>query len=470
MRIKVDFNRVSDHDISRLEEIVGHQHVIADTHLLEAYGRDETEALFFQPEVAVKPATAEEIVEIVRYARARRLPITPRGAGTGLSGGALPVAGGIVLSVERMNRILEIDPVNMMAVVQPGVITADLQEAVEARGLFYPPDPASRRMCFIGGNVAENAGGPRALKYGVTREYVSGLEAVLGTGEKMKLGGKLYKNVAGYDLLHLMVGSEGTLGIFTEVVLKLIPLPACHETLVVPFPEESQALKAIPMIFRERILPSALEFIGREALRIATRRIGPLISNEATDGMLLIQLDGDLPEVVDRMMERVGEVVLKAGASDVYVADSPRREAEIWDWRRRVAEAVKHESVYREEDAVVPRHRLTDLISLVHELDRAYGLLSACYGHAGDGNVHINILKRDLDDATWQRILPEYIERLFRQVVHWGGSITGEHGVGWIQRNYLPLMYGEVALAIMKAVKRVCDPDGILNPLKVFPD
>ena len=468
--MKNPYHHVTDRDIEALSRMVGSDHVLIEDVAREKYGRDETEDLFFPPEVVVRPGTAEEVAEIIRYARQRRLPITPRGAGTGLSGGALPVLGGIVLSVERMNRILEIDPVNMMAVVEPGVITAELQAAVEREGLFYPPDPASRQICFIGGNVAENAGGPRALKYGVTRDYVYGLDVVLGTGEFLQLGGKLYKNVAGYDLLHLMVGSEGTLGVFTRIILRLIPLPPARVTVMVPFRDEAAALQAVPEIFRRRMMPSAIEFIGEEALAIAVSRHGAPFTTEGVRGLLLIQIDGPASGVVEKEMVALGELLLGRGAEDVLVADSPRREEEIWNWRRGVAEAVKQHSIYKEEDAVVPRERLADLVHYVRELSHAEGFSAACYGHAGDGNVHINILKEAMDDRTWHERLPGIIRTLFRQVVAWGGSITGEHGVGWVQRRYLPLMVPAAGLAVMRAVKRACDPDGIMNPLKIFPE
>ncbi len=469
MAAKLGYAPVTDADVQTFERIVGPAYVRTDAGSLDKYARDETEDLAFLPEVVVLPGSAEEVQAVVRYCYRRRMPVTPRAGGTGLSGGALPVFGGVVLSVERMNRILEVDDVNMMAVVEPGVVTADLQRAVEERGLFYPPDPASRFVCRIGGNVAENAGGPRALKYGVTRDYVYGLDVVLPNGRLLRTGGKLYKNVAGYDLTRLFVGSEGTLGVFTRIVLRLIPKPAVQWTLLVPFDAWDGAFQAIRRIFEARLLPAAVEFMDREAIVITAERTQRPFPHTDAAALLLIQLDGDDPAVVERQALRVGEVCERAGARDVQVADTPARQEELWAFRRAMGEAVKKASVYKEEDTVVPRDRLLDLLATVRGLAERYGFRAVCYGHAGDGNIHVNILKMGLDETTWREVLPRAIRELFEAVVALGGTITGEHGVGWVQRPYLPIALPPESLRLQRRLKRLFDPRGIMNPGKVFP-
>lgn len=459
-----------ERDIEVFEGVLGKGHVLRDDTALLKYGRDETEDLFFPPEAVLRPAHVQQVQEIIKYCREKKIPVTPRAAGTGLSGGALPVRGGVVLSVERMNRILNLDEVNRVVVVEPGVVTYDLQKFVESRGLFYPPDPASRRICWIGGNVAENAGGPRALKYGVTGNYVMGLEVVLGTSEILITGGTLYKDVAGYDLTRLFVGSEGTLGVFTRIVLSLRIKPGASMTLLIPYPNEEAALSTVLGIFRAGFEPTALEFIGTEALEIACAKHPLPGGSKPAGALLLIQVDGrDEPEVL-KDCERLGELCLGYGAVDVRVADSPTRENEVWEWRRNVAEAVKSISVYREEDTVVPRTRLHDLVKFVKRLSKKYGFTAACYGHAGDGNLHVNILKQGMEPDAWNRILNQGVEELFHKVVEWGGSITGEHGVGYVQRRWMHLARSSAYFELMRAMKKACDPDGILNPEKVFPD
>jgi glycolate oxidase len=470
MTEKTRFTSVTDADVQAFERIVGPAYVRTDPLSLDKYGRDETEDLVFPPEVVVLPASAEEVQAIVRHCYRRRIPITPRAGGTGLSGGALPVFGGVVLSVERMNRIVEIDDVNMMAVVEPGVVTADLQRVVEERGLFYPPDPASRFVCCIGGNVAENAGGPRALKYGTTRDYVYGLDVVLPNGRFLRTGGKLYKDVAGYDLTRLLVGSEGTLGVFTRIVLRLIPKPAVQWTLFVPFDDWTGAFQALRGIFEARLIPAAVEFMDREAVRLTAEHVQRPFPHADAAALLLIQLDGDDPSVVERQALRVGEVCERAGARDVQVADTPARQEALWAFRRAMGEAVKRASVYKEEDTVVPRDRLPELLRAVRGLAERYGFQAVCYGHAGDGNIHVNILQRGLDETTWREVLPRAIRELFEVVVALGGTITGEHGVGWVQRPYLSLALSAESLRLQRRLKRLFDPRGIMNPGKVFPD
>lgn len=456
--------------ISKLSQIVGSENTFQDKDSLDAYSRDETEDLSFPPDVVVKPATTEEISEILKLASAERIPVTPRGAGTGLSGGSLPIKRGILLSLERLNKIIEIDKNNLVCVTQPAVTTQTLQEAVESENLFYPVDPASRGTCSIGGNVAENSGGPRAAKYGVTRDYVLGLTAVLPSGEIIKTGGKLFKDVTGYDLTRLIVGSEGTLCVITEIILKLLPLPTCRTLLQIPFPEIEPAASMVSKILRAGIVPSALEFMEREAILAAKEQLGLTMGYDNAAAHLLIELDGTSQDLIDSEAERIGEMALENGALDVLLAESAAKQDELWKIRRSLGEAVKQRSIYKEEDTVVPRDKIPELLRRVKELCKKRNISSICYGHAGDGNIHVNLLKENLPDDVWERDLPDMVRDLFAIVVDLGGSLTGEHGVGYVQRDYISIMKSDAEIALMRRIKSSFDPLDILNPGKIFPE
>ncbi len=460
---------LSESLIGSLKEITGADNVFYDTESLEAYSHDETEDLSFPPQVVVKPDSTEQVSAILKLASAENIPVTPRGAGTGLSGGCLPLHGGIALSLERMNRILEIDTTNFICVTEPGVIVQTLQEAIEEKNLFYPVDPASRGSCFIGGNVAENSGGPRAVKYGVTKDFVLGLTAVLPNGDIIKTGGKLYKDVTGYNLTQTLVGSEGTLAVITEILLKLIPLPSLHLMLMIPFPSLEQAAKTVSAIMSAGIDPSALEFMERDAIIASREQLGTHIDYDDAAAHLLIELDGNNQDLIDERAEKIGEIAMAHEALDVLLAESKQKQEELWNIRRSLSEAVKSRSVYKEEDTVVPRDKIPELLSRIKELCARWKIASVCYGHAGDGNIHVNLLKDDLPDDVWNNGLDTMIRELFAIVVDLGGSLTGEHGVGYSQREYISIMKTPAELAIMKRVKDAFDPQGILNPGKIFP-
>jgi len=464
------FAKVTPEIIASLKSIVGDSNLLCEKYDLEPYSHDETEDFEFYPEIAIKPANTAEISEIMKICHASNIPVTTRGGGTGLSGGALPVCGGVVLSMERLNRIIEIDRENFMATVEPGVITYHLHQAVEEMGLFYPVDPASKESCTIGGNVAECAGGPRAVKYGVTRDYVYGLTCVLPDGRIFKTGGKLLKNVTGYNLTQLVVGSEGTLAIVTEVILKLIPLPEFKRTMLAPFDSLAKAAKALTAIFNAKITPRAAEFIEQKAIRAAEEKLGKPFPHSDSAALLLFEIDGNRADLLDEQAEKIGEICLEHGAADVFVADNPEKQAELWQMRRNIGEAVKSIAIYKEEDTVVPRSRLPELVEKITNISKKYGILTISYGHAGDGNIHVNIIKKDISDDDWNNKLPNVIQELFREVVILGGSISGEHGIGWVQKNYLPLALSDVEIGLMRHIKQVFDPKGILNPGKVFPD
>jgi len=457
--------------VAALRAACGDAYVLTSAEDRRPYGSDETEDLWFDPEVVVRPRTTAEVSAILRLAVEEDVPVTPRAGGTGLSGGALPVRGGIVLSVDRMDSILEIDRENLVAVVEPGVITQTLQEAVEAVGLYYPPDPASRGSCTIGGNVAENAGGPHAAKYGVTKDFVLGLEAVLPGGKVVRPGGKLLKNRTGYSLAQVLVGSEGTLAVVTKVWLRLIPLPRHRRVLLAPFPTLESAAAAIARVYQAGVLPAALEFMERDAVRLAEEHLGASVPGSADgEALLLAEVDGGDAGAVDAEAETVARVFADGGALDVLLPDSPSKQAELWRVRRAIGVAVKAASVYKEEDTVVPRTALPALVRGVKAACAKARVASVCYGHAGDGNIHVNILKRGLDDAAWNERLPGVVEEIFRLTVSLGGMISGEHGIGWSQRRYLPLALSADEIEVMRSLKRAFDPRGILNPDKILPD
>lgn len=461
------FGSITPDVLKRLRDAVGPDHVL--TSGIEKYAHDETEDFEFPPDVVVRPGSAGEVSAVLRIASGGRIPITPQAARTSLSGGALCVHGGIALSTERMARIKDVDEGNLFCVVEPGVITQTLQEEVERRGLFYGPDPASRGSCTIGGNIAHNAGGPRALKYGVTKDWVTGLEAVVPSGEILRTGGKLMKNVAGYNLTQLLVGSEGTLAVVTEATLKLLPKPASCRTVLAPFGDVVSAARAVTEIFKARIVPCACEYMERAAVEAAERRKGVKlpVSGEA---VLLIEVDGNDEALLDRDVERIAEVCLSEGAPDVYPADDPEKRKFVWDLRRSIGEAVKAMSAYKEEDTVVPRMRLPELVQAVREVTKKHGLTAISYGHAGDGNLHVNILRGGLGEEAWRRGIEPAVRELFERTVAMGGQITGEHGVGYVQKNYMTIAYPRHHLELLRQVKGVFDPQGILNPGKILPD
>jgi glycolate oxidase len=443
---------------------------LSDQSSLENYGHDETEDLIFLPEVVLKPESVEEISAIMSYCFEHSIVVTPAGARTGLSGGALPVKGGVLLSMEKFNRILHIDEKNHQVTTEPGVITQLLQDAVREKGLFYPPDPASKGSCFIGGNVSENSGGPKAVKYGVTKDYVLNLEVVLPNGSVIWTGANVLKNSTGYNLTQLMVGSEGTLGIITKIVLRLIPHPTHDLLMLVPFFDAEQACEAVAAIFRAGITPSGLEFMERDALTWTQKFTGDHSINVAEDHQahLLIEVDGFDPELLMTECEKILVVLEQFHTDEILFAETAAQKNGLWSLRRKVGEAVKSQSVYKEEDTVVPRYELPALLKCVKDTGKKYGFHSVCYGHAGDGNLHVNIIKGDLSDEQWQHELPSAIREIFTEVIKLGGTLSGEHGIGLVQKPFMDIAFPQVTLDLMREIKKVFDPKGILNPGKIF--
>lgn len=454
-------------DFQALQALCGMQAVVTGQEQLDSAGRDYTEDLVFPPAAVVYPSTAEQVAAVLEYCNRRRIPVTARGAGTGLSGGALPVRGGIVLATARLNRILAVDKQNFQAIVEPGVINEVFRNTVEAEGLYYPPDPASRGSCFLGGNIAHSSGGPRAVKYGTTRDYVLNLQVALPGGELIWTGANTVKNSTGYNLTQLMVGSEGTLGIVTKIVFRLIALPTQRLLLLAPFADPIAACRAVNEILLSGIVPAALELMERSGVEMsmcATRTSFPL--TEGADTFLMIELDGDDQGLLQTQAEQILPVLEAAGAIDVMMADTAALAEQWWKVRRSIGEAVKGESIYKEEDTVVPRAALPDLMAAVKRIGEAYGFRSVCYGHAGDGNLHVNILRDRLSDREWNQEVPKAIRELFGVCKDLGGTISGEHGIGLVQAPYLDVVFQPVHFQLMRGIKQVFDPNGILNPGK----
>ena len=464
------YGKVDGRIIAALREIAGDGRVLVEDEAVEPYTHDEVVGLHAVPEVVVRATSSGQISEIFKLAQKERIPVTPRGAGYGLSGGAVPVLGGIVLSLEKMDRILEIDKGNLMVTVEPGVITGNIHRAVEAEGLFYPPDPASLDSCTIGGNIAEGAGGPRAVKYGITKDYVCGLEAVLPSGEIITAGGKLVKNVTGYNIIQLLIGSEGTLAVATKIILRLIPLPKVQIDLLVPFDDFQAAADTVSDIIAHRILPTTIEFMERDSILAVERLLGREAPFHDAEAHLLIQLDGNVQEAVDADYEVVSDLCLKHGAQDGLVAQDRNTRDRLWEFRRKIIESLKHESpINHMEDVVVPRADIPALLRGIKDLARQHSVRIVSFGHAGDGNVHVNILKDDMSLDLWAVTVPPVQEAIYRLALSLGGTITGEHGIGATRRKYLPMAIDSVQMEIQRQIRGVFDPNCILNPGKVFP-
>ena len=468
------YNPVTPEIAEQLKAIVGERFVVyGQAEKLEPYSHDEVPDRKYahMPEAAVRPDSAEQIARIMGLANRELVPVTPRGAGSGLSGGAVPLHGGIVLLTDRMNRILEIDRDNMMVVVEPGVVTNDINDAVRDCGLFYAGYPMSIETCCIGGNVAENAGGGKAVKYGVTGRYVTGLELVTPTGQIARLGGKLVKDVTGYNLLQLMVGSEGTLGIFTKITLKLLPLLKASVDLLCLYKTAEDAIASVGQIMTEGgIVPTAVEFMDRASVHAACEYLNESLPYEQAGAMLLVTIDGADAEQVERACDTVGEQCLSAGAVEVYVADNYTTSERIWRVRRNIGEAYAVASAHQgNEDIVVPVGAIPRLVAGMAALAAKYGVTIPAYGHAGDGNLHTRIVKdpqMPLDE--WEQLLPKVLAELYELTASLGGKISGEHGIGHKRKDLMPMFVDEASLQMMRAIKRTLDPKNILNPGKVF--
>ena len=463
------FNTVTTEIKEELMKIIPEDRLFFHEESLEKYSHDETEDLHFFPEAVALPIHAEEVSALVKFCNQHLIPITPRGAGTGLSGGALPIYGGLVISMEKMNRLLKIDERNLQAHVEPGLITEVLINAVAEKGLLYPVDPASKGSCFIGGNISQGSGGPQVVKYGTIREYVLNLQVVLPTGEIIWTGANTLKFASGYNFTQLIIGAEGTLGIVTQAILKLIPKPKQDMLLMGSFPSNESACEAVSAIFRAGQTPSAVEFMERRGVEWVIEHDNMIFDlKDNVEAFLLIQVDGNSEEDLFNQCEAINMVLEENGCLDVLLADTSAQKEALWTLRRTMAVSVKSNAIYKEEDTVVPRAELPKLIKGIKEIGNRYGFESVCYGHAGDGNLHVNIIKTKISDEDWKKKLPLGIKEIFELTVSLGGTLSGEHGIGYVQKEYMPLAFSAIQLSLMKGIKNLFDPNGIMNPGKMF--
>ncbi|MDB5030870.1 FAD-linked oxidase C-terminal domain-containing protein [Mucilaginibacter sp.] len=463
------YNKITEDILAAIKLIVGDDAVITTPNDLEKYSHDETEDLHFYPEVVAKPKSPREVAALLKLCNEHLIPVTPRGAGTGLSGGALPIMGGLLIAMERFNKILHIDEQNLQATVEPGVITEEFMNQVAAKGLLYPIDPASKGSCFIGGNVSHGSGGPRVVKYGTIREYILNLEIVLPSGEIIWTGANTLKYSSGYNLTQLIIGSEGTLGIVTKIVVKLIPAPTTDALMLASFKSNEVACAAVSAIFRAGIIPSALEFMERRGVEWVIEHDGIVFDlKDDVAAFLLIEVDGTNPDVIFSDCEKINTVLEEFGCTDVLFGESAAQKEELWRIRRTMAVSVKSNSVYKEEDTVVPRAALPQLIKGIKDAGAKYGFESVCYGHAGDGNLHVNIIKANMSDEDWNTKLKDGIREIFELTVSLDGTLSGEHGIGLVQKDFMPIKYSPIHFELWRGIKKVFDKNYILNPGKIF--
>jgi len=470
------YNKVDKKIITRLEKIVGVKNVIVDPEKMMDYSHDEfsLDEIAHNPDVVVKPISTDEITEICRLANIKKIPVTPRAGATGLCGGCVPAFGGIVVSVERMNRIIEIDIKNQMAEVEAGVNLRDFFAEVEEAGLFFPPHPGDESAMF-GGLVATNAGGARAVKYGVIRNYIRGLEVVLPSGNVIRPGGKLMKSSSGYNILNLFIGSEGTLGIVSRITIQLMPPPAVLRSLIIPYGNLHDAIETVPLMIKRKILPMAVEFIPREVIVITEDMLNKKWPCNQGNTYLLVILDAAGAEEMDRLSETVAEVCLEKGAIDIFVADDPKKQALVLDIRSKMYESIKEYNI-ETLDIVVPRGEIANHVEKIIEVQNKFGLWLPTYGHAADGNVHTHIMKARLEDGNiiplpedeWKKKLNQVRVELYRDCKDRGGMISGEHGIGIVKKDYLPYVIDKEEISLMKGIKHVFDPNNIMNPGKIF--
>lgn len=455
-------------DFAYLRELIGNnERVLTRENMNEEYSHDELSGTTSFPDIVIKVISTEEVSSVMKYASEQNIPVTPRGAGTGLVGASVAMEHGIMLDLSLMNHFLELDEENLTLTVEPGVLLMELAAYVEERGFFYPPDPGEK-SATIGGNISTNAGGMRAVKYGVTRDYVRGLEVVLPNGEIVNFGGKVVKNSSGYDLKDLIIGAEGTLGIVTKAVLKLLPLPQKIISLLVPFPTLEQAIRTVPLIVKSKAIPTAIEFMEREVIIDAEQYLGKKFPDNSSDAYLLLKFDGNTMAEIEQAYDGVAQLCLEQGALDVFISDTEEREASLWQARGAFLEAIKGSTTYMDEvDVVVPRNCINDLVEYFHTVQEEVGVRIKSFGHAGDGNLHAYILKDDLTDEVWEQRMDLAMEKVYAKARELNGQVSGEHGIGYAKRSYLKESLSSVSMELMYGIKKAFDPQNILNPNKV---
>jgi len=461
------YNKVTSEDIKLLQEIVGEGEVFFGDAINEDYAHDELGGISCMPEVLVRVRSTEEVSAIMRHAHSRTIPVTVRGSGTGLVGAAVPICGGILLETTKMNKILKLDSDNLTVTVQPGVLLMELAAFAEENDFLYPPDPGEK-SATIGGNISTNAGGMRAVKYGVTRDYVRSLTVVLPNGEIQTLGAAVAKNSSGYSLKDLIIGSEGTLAIICEAVLKLVPLPKVSLSLLVPFPDMKSAIESVPQIIRSKIIPTAIEYMSRDTILFSESYLGKKFPDTKNDAYILLTFDGNSQQQVEQDLSVVADLCLNIGALDAYIVDTEERKKSVWSARGAFLEAIKASTTEMDEcDVVVPGNQVDTFIKYTHELAKEFNVRIPSFGHAGDGNLHVYICRDELGEEAWQQTLAAIFDRMYEKSVELGGLVSGEHGIGYAKKDFLKRQYGETPIALMQGIKQVFDPKQILNPGKV---
>ncbi|MBR3145424.1 MAG: FAD-binding oxidoreductase [Clostridia bacterium] len=462
------YNKINSADISYLKSIIDDERVLSGVQITEDYSHDELGDIKSYPDVLIKVKSEDEIALVMKYANKHDIPVVVRGSGTGLVGAAVAINGGIMLETTSMNRILELDEENLTVTVEPGVLLMDLAEFAENHDFLYPPDPGEK-SATIGGNISTNAGGMRAVKYGVTRDYVRGLRVVLPNGEIEELGGKIVKNSTGYSLLNLMIGSEGTLGIITKAILKLIPLPKITESLLVPFPSVIKGIRAVPEIIKSKASLTAIEFFEREAILFSESYLGKKFPDTSSPAYLLLTVDGNDREVVDNELTSVAKLCMELGAADAFIVDTDERKDSVWKARGAFLEAIKASTTEMDEcDVVVPRNKVAEFIEYTHGLAEELGIRIPSFGHAGDGNLHVYVCRDELGSEKWQELLALAFSKMYKKAEELSGLVSGEHGIGFAKKQYMHDLYGDTQIELMRGIKKVFDPNNILNPGKLF--
>lgn len=463
------YNKITDKDIIYLREICGSENVFIEDAIHSDFTHDEMmEYGCFMPDVVVEAHTTEQVSQIMKYANENNIPVTPRGSGTGLCGGAVAVYGGILLSLSKMNKIIEFDKDNLTVTLEPGVLLMDLAAAAIDEGLLYPPDPGEK-SATVGGNVMTNAGGMRAIKYGVTRDYVRGMTIVLPDGQIMHLGGKVAKNSSGYDLKQLLIGSEGTLGIVTQLIMKLIPLPKYTVSLLVPFNSLDECIDTVPKLIKAKVSPTALEFMEQSVITLAEEYLGLTFPDKSADAYLLMTFDGNTQSELNLSYQKAADICLENNAVDVFISDTEERNESIWKARGAFLEAIKTSTPSMDEcDVVVPRNKIAEFVKFVNTLEGRHKLRIRSFGHAGDGNLHIYLCKDNLPDERWKAVCSTVMDKMYEKSMALNGQISGEHGIGHAKSAYLKSSLGDDVIALMKRIKLAFDPNNILNPGKVI--
>ncbi len=464
----MNYKRIDKNDLHFINGIINDsERVLYGENINEDYSHDELSDTESFPDVVVKVLSTEEVSEIMKYAYENNIPVTPRGSGTGLVGASVAMEHGIMIDTSLMNRFLELDEDNLTITVEPGVLLMELSAYVQDRDLFYPPDPGEK-SATIGGNISTNAGGMRAVKYGVTRDYVRGLEVVLPDGKVVEFGGKVVKNSTGYAMKDLMVGAEGTLGIITKAILKLLPLPKKAISLLIPFPSLEKAIGTVPKIIKSKSIPTAIEFMQREVIMDAEKYLGKKFPDNSADAYLLLKFDGNTTEEIENAYDNVAKICIEEGAIDILISDTSEREDSIWKARGAFLEAIKGSTTYMDEvDVVVPRSCVNEMVEYIHGLYKEVDIRIKSFGHAGDGNLHAYVLKDDLSEEEWQEKMTAAMDKIYGKARELKGQVSGEHGIGYAKKSYLLESIDPATVEIMRGIKKAFDPKNILNPHKV---